>query len=72
MTLDKVRPMCGKQYHPDFHKLLIKLQEVRIKKGTDSVQDKVALWRLTKTIYNMIDSNKELFDILTEVPIKNV
>jgi len=31
--------------------------------------DKVALWKLTKTISNMIDSNKTIFDSLVEVEI---
>jgi len=65
---NKVNPLLFK-IHPDFRLLLIDIQDTRVKNGKETVKEKVALWKLTKTLTNMIESNKDMFNILTEVEI---
>lgn len=55
--------------HPKFKMLLENLQNDRIRTGKETSQNKIPLWRLTKTIFNMIDTNKELYKSLVEVEI---
>ena len=57
--------------HEDFCKLLIEIQNKRIKNGMEKVQDKIALWRLTKTITNMLKANPELINQLSKVKIED-
>jgi hypothetical protein len=65
---NKVNPLLFK-IHPDFRLLLIDIQDRRVKNGKETVKEKVPLWKLTKTLTNMIESNKDMFNILTEVEI---
>ena len=55
--------------HEDFHKFLEKLQNERIKSGKETVVTRISLWRLTKTISNLLNSNPELIKRLVEVDI---
>ncbi len=64
----KTNPLLFK-IHPKFRLTLINVQDARVKAGKETTMDKVALWKLTKTISNMIDSNKTIFDSLVEVEI---
>ncbi len=66
--MSKVNPLKFR-IHPDFRDLLIKIQDSRIKSGKETTQEKIALWRLTKTISNMINSNKDMLNKLVEVDI---
>jgi len=68
---DKARPLQVKN-HPDFWKLLKDIQTERVEAGKEDVQSKIALWKLTKTIANLVRSNKEIHNSLVEVDIKNV
>ncbi len=63
--LNKVK----KDMHADFHKLLLNLQTERITKGKEDVQNKVALWKLTKTISNFFLANEKFYDALVEADI---
>ena len=67
----KPRPIQG-WIHPEFKVLLIKLQTDRIASGNENSQTRVALWRLTKTISNLINSNKQVYDSLVEVKIDGI
>lgn len=64
----KVNPMQRK-VHPDFWELVIRLQDARVKTGKETSQSKVGLWKLTKTISNLINANDKIFQKLVEVPI---
>ena len=57
--------------HYTFTELLKEIQTKRIAEGKESAQDKVPLWKLTKTITNMVHSNEEIFKSLCEVEILN-
>jgi len=66
--MEKINPVPMK-VHPSFKELLFKIQTMRIKKGMEDSKTKISLWRLTKTISNMIESNKEILNSLIEVKI---
>lgn len=68
---DKRIPMW---VHQEFKKLLKKVQNERVKRGKETVDGRVSLWRLTKTVSNLVNANKEVFNSLVEVEIngKNV
>lgn len=65
---NKINPLLFK-IHPKFRLTLINVQDARVKAGKENSQDKIALWKLTKTISNMIESNRDVFDSLVEVEI---
>jgi hypothetical protein len=65
---NKINPLLFK-IHPKFRLTLINVQDARVKAGKENTMDKVALWKLTKTISNMIESNKDVFKSLVEVEI---
>ncbi len=65
---NKINPLLFK-IHPKFRLTLISIQDARVKAGKENTIDKIALWKLTKTISNMIDCNKTMFDSLVEVEI---
>lgn len=65
---EKIKPVPF-QVHPKFRELIFAIQQERINTGKEKIDKKVACWRLTKTIYNMIESNNELFQSLVEVDI---
>ena len=66
---DKINPVPSK-IHPEFHNLLISLQTDRISEGKETSQTKISLWKLTKTISNMVNSNPDVYKRLVEVDIK--
>lgn len=68
MTLNKIKPINFK-IHPDFRELLFKIQQERIKKGMEKIDNKVPTWKLSKAITNMIKVNEKLYDALVEVRI---
>ena len=68
MMENKINPLLFK-IHPKFRLTLINVQDARVKAGKENTMDKVALWKLTKTISNMIESNKDVFKSLVEVEI---
>ena len=68
---NKMRPIQT-WVHEDFKKLLADLQTDRIVKGMETSQTKVPLWRLAKTISNLIYSNKNVYDSLVEVKIDGI
>ena len=68
MMENKINPLLFK-IHPKFRLTLINVQDARVKAGKENTMDKVALWKLTKTISNMIESNKYVFKSLVEVEI---
>ena len=55
--------------HQDFKLLCCEIQNKRIARGMENSQEKVSLWKLTKTITNMIRSNDELIEALVGVKI---
>lgn len=55
--------------HPDFWKLLEEIQLERIKRGKEELKSKIPLWKLTKTITNLIRSNEHILNELIEVKI---
>lgn len=63
---DKRIPMW---VHPDFKKLLKKVQNERVRNGKETIDGRVALWRLTKTVSNLVNANGEVFNSLVEVDI---
>jgi len=65
---NKINPLPFK-IHPRFRELLISLQNARVKEGKEDTQGKVALWKLTKTISNLIETNKHIWDSLVGVEI---
>ena len=65
---NKTNPLLFK-IHPKFRLTLIHIQDARVKADKETSMDKIALWKLTKTISNMIESNKDVFDSLVEVEI---
>lgn len=67
----KIRPIQT-WIHNDFKRLLIDLQTSRIAAGKESSQTKIPLWRLTKTISNLIYSNEKVYNSLVEVEINGV
>ena len=71
MMESKVNPQRTKN-HPEFVILLKLIQNERIKEGKETSQSKIALWKLTKTIANMINSNPEIFKTLVEVKINDL
>lgn len=64
----KINPLQFK-VHPKFRLLLITLQDARVKAGMEDSQNKIALWKLTKTISNLIESNEKVFESLVGVEI---
>lgn len=68
MVENKVNPLLFK-IHPKFRLTLINIQDARVKGGKENSMEKIALWKLTKTISNMIESNRDVFDSLVEVEI---
>ena len=68
MMENKINPLLFK-IHPKFRLTLINIQDARVKSGKETSMEKIALWKLTKTISNMIESNKDVFDSLVEVEI---
>ena len=64
----KIKPVLFK-VHPDFIDLIHEIQELRIEKGKETRKEKVSLWRITKAIKNMIDTNTNLKEALVEVEI---
>lgn len=55
--------------HLKFKELLENIQNDRIRIGKETSQKKIPLWKLTKTIYNMIETNKGLYESLVRVDI---
>lgn len=55
--------------HPDFRLLAIAIQDARIKAGMEDSQHKIALWKITKTVSNLINSNPKILNSLVEVKI---
>lgn len=66
--VNKINPITGK-HHPTFRELLVRLQTDRINAGKETIQKKVALWKLEKTIFNLIEANPALYKKLVEVDI---
>lgn len=65
---EKINPKMEK-VHPSFVELLIKLQTDRIKYGNEDANSVISRWRLTKTIVNFFESNKEAYKSIVEVKI---
>ena len=55
--------------HPDFRDMVAHIQNERIKSGVEDVQNKIPLYKLTKTITNLILSNPKIKDMLVGVKI---
>ena len=64
----KINPSMARS-HPEFQLTLKKIQTARVKAGKEDSQSQIALWKLTKTISNLINANKDVFDSLVEVEI---
>lgn len=65
---NKVSPLQFK-VHPDFRLLTIAIQDSRVKVGMEDSQHKIALWKITKTISNLVASNPKILNSLVEVKI---
>lgn len=57
--------------HSDFRDLIIRIQGLRIGREKETWQTKISLWKLTKTVVNLLDANPELIDSLVEVKIND-
>ncbi len=50
-----------------FKTLCFNIQNKRIMKGKETIQNKMPLYKITRVITNMINSNPKVFDSLVEV-----
>lgn len=65
---NNVRPVLTK-VHPSFPDFLYEIQEERIAKGMEHRKNKVSKWRLTKTLINFFEANKDIKNMIVEVKI---
>ena len=66
--VNNVRPVLTK-VHPSFPDFLYDIQEARISAGMETRKNKVSKWKLTKTIINFFEANKDIKNMIVEVKI---
>ena len=65
---NNLRPVLTK-VHPSFPDFLYEIQEERISKGMETRKNKVSKWKLTKTIINFFEANKDIKEMIVRVNI---